>query len=65
MYREIICGQKFWHILSGLGIWLELQVEQSENDSAALLHTKNWFKVAKYDESYTVSFNIYRYKLMA
>ena len=44
-----VCSQEFWYILFGL----DIQLEESET----ILHAKNQFKVAKYDESYTVLFN--------
>ena len=41
--------QELWYIFSGL----DIQLGQLGNPEMTILHTKNWFKVAEYDESYT------------
>ena len=50
MYWIKVCCQEFWSILPGLNI----RFEQSKYENPAQwLHVKNWFKVARYDKSYT------------
>ena len=44
--EKTVCCQKFWCILSGVDILLE----QAENE---ILHTNNWFKFVRYENSFT------------
>ena len=55
MYWIKVCCQEFWSILPGLNI----RFEQSKYENPAQwLHVKNWFKVARYDKSYTLFFRM-------
>ena len=50
MYGSKVCIQEFWYIVSGL----DIQLETSEYYSPA----RSRLQVAKYDESYTVFFEL-------
>ena len=60
MYRSKVCVQELSYFVSGL----DIKLEKSEFNSP--VHKKNQLQVAKYDESYTVSFEkvIQTYGLM-